>query len=80
MRQLPLKFETKALNKATMVKGLHDLDCLVCPCLKVRGGRRGIEFRCGHSALLVRVRIRGQLGVVPDWCPRKKAMLRDMEG
>lgn len=74
-----LKSETEWFDKATMVKEVSDLDCLVCPSLKVRGGRRGVELRCGHPDLLVRVRIRGQLGAVPVWCPRRKHLLKLME-
>jgi hypothetical protein len=80
MRQLPLplKFETEALNKATMVKGLHDLDCIVCPYLKVVGGHQ-LLVRCHHPALCVPIRRTEQLSTVPKWCPRKRAMLRDMK-
>ena len=83
MKQLPLKFETEALNKATMVKEVHDLDCLVCPHLKIKGGggskgRRGLIVRCHHPALCVPVRVELQFGKVPKWCPRSKAMMAVM--
>ena len=77
MRELPLKFETEALNKATMVKEVHDLDCLVCPHLKIKGGggRHQLVVRCHHPALCVPVRFDMQLSRVPKWCPRSKAMM-----
>lgn len=71
-----LKFETEWLDKATMVRELRDLDCMVCPSFKIKGGVRGVEFRCNHPALCVPVRFKGQLGAVPRWCPRKKAIAK----
>ena len=69
-----LKSETEALNLATMVKDVHDLDCVVCPFLKVRGGKGHIIIRCHHPDLCVPVRMRTQLGEVFPWCPRRKTM------
>lgn len=80
MGKLPLKFETEALNRATMVRGVHDLDCVVCPCLKVTGGKHGIVVHCNHPALCMPVHLNTQFGSKPPkWCPRLKAMLAAMK-
>ena len=79
MKQLPLKFEAEALNKATMVKEIHDLDCVVCPYLRVTGGKHGVKFHCIYRSFCVPVRLTRQLSGVPEWCPRKKMMLAAMK-
>lgn len=75
MKKLPLKFETEALNKATMIGGIHDLDCVGCPCFKVKGGRHGVVAHCNHPALCVPIRVRKPFYEVPKWCPRKREMI-----
>ena len=83
MKRLPLKFETEALNRATMVREIRGLDCIVCPCLRVEGGKYGVVLHCEHELLCVPVRFRKHpivgFDIVPKWCPRKKAMLRNLE-
>lgn len=79
MGRVSLKFETEALNLATRVKEVHDIDCVVCPCLRVKGGKREIVVHCNHPALSVPIRIRKQFGGIPKWCPRRKAMLMGMK-
>lgn len=70
--------EFRQLNLMTMVTALTDLDCLVCPMLKIKGGQRDITLRCSHPDMPVQVRLRKQLGEVPKWCPRRKVMLKEL--
>lgn len=72
------KFESAQLNLATMVKAVHDLDCVVCPFLKVKGGHGHLVVRCHHPGLCVPVRIKIQKGKVFSWCPRRKALEEEL--
>jgi hypothetical protein len=69
-----LEFERKRLNYAAKVREAHNLDCIVCPFLKVKGGRHDIVIRCHHPALSIPIRLRKVLIKVPKWCPRRKVL------
>lgn len=69
-----LEFEHKQLDYAAMLGELHNLDCTVCPFLKVKGGHGHIVIHCHHPALSVPVRLKGQLDEVLRWCPRRKML------
>ena len=70
-----LKGETIGYKVARLTKELDDLDCLVCPDLKLKGTGKGLEWRCSNEDLLVTpIRIRGDLRLLPIWCPRAKAL------
>lgn len=68
------EFERKQLDYAAMLRELHNLDCSVCPFLKVKGGYGHIVIHCHYPALSIPVRLRGQLGKIPKWCPRGKIL------
>ena len=74
-----LKGETVGYEVAQLTKELDDLACVVCPDLKLRGTGKGLEWKCGNEDLFVRMRIRGNLELVPVWCPRAKALKRELK-
>lgn len=74
-----LKGETKGYEVAQLARELDNLDCLVCPDLKLKGTRRGLVWHCAHEDLLIRMRLRGNLELLPVWCPRAKALKRELK-
>lgn len=73
------KSETTGYKIAYLTRELSNLDCLVCADLRLKGTLRGLIWHCSNDALLVRMRLRGQIGKPPKWCPRKKILKREIE-
>lgn len=74
-----LKKETIGYKVAQLTKELDNLDCIVCPDLKLKGTGRGIVWHCANEDLLVCVRTKRYSGGLPAWCPRAKALKRTLK-